>query len=142
MDDPANNTLHPIQGALIMPHDSWQERINELFATTTPPDADAETMSAYLRHLRTRIEHPCYLIQAHEDSARFEALLLLDFDENVDGERGIMARVCRSSDGHELDVPLAELECCDESSPNNILVEDFTRWFMHTLLRRMSGSEA
>lgn len=125
-----------------MPHDSWQERINELFATTTPPDADAETMSAYLRHLRTRIEHPCYLIQAHEDSARFEALLLLDFDENVDGERGIMARVCRSSDGHELDVPLAELECCDESSPNNILVEDFTRWFMHTLLRRMSGSEA
>ncbi|MEF8822997.1 MAG: hypothetical protein V5A14_03420 [Desulfohalobiaceae bacterium] len=125
-----------------MEHGNWQERINELFATTTPPDADAETMTVYLRHMRSRIEHPCYLIQAQEDSARFEALLLLDFDEEVDDEQGIMARVCRSSDGRVLDVSLAELECCDDSSPNNVLFEDFTRWFMHTLLRRMSGSEA
>jgi hypothetical protein len=85
------------------------------------------------------MEHPCYLIQAQEDSSRFEALLLLDFVEEIDGEQGIMVRVSRSSDGKEILLPLAELECCDEDSSNSELVEDFTRWFMHTLLRRMSG---
>jgi len=125
-----------------MQHGTWQDRINELFATSAPPDANAETMPVYLRHLRTRIEHPCYLIQAQEDSARFEALLLLEFEEEILEHRGIMAKVCRSSDGREFALPLAELECCDEDSPNNELVEDFTRWFMHTMLRRLSGSEA
>jgi hypothetical protein len=118
---------------------SWQDRINHLFETESPPDADTETMSLYLRHIRNRMEHPCYLIQAQEDSSRFEALLLLDFVEEIDGEQGIMVRVSRSSDGKEILLPLAELECCDEDSSNSELVEDFTRWFMHTLLRRMSG---
>ena len=125
-----------------MPDRSWQDRINELFATTAPPDANTETMTAYLRHLRTHLEHPCYLMQTHEENARFEALLLLDFVGEVDPERGILARICRSSDGREYTLPLAELECCEDHSPNSELVEDFSRWFMYTMLRRMSDFEA
>lgn len=120
---------------------SWQERINEIFATTAPPEANAETMTVYLRHLRANLEHPCYLMQTHEETLRAEPLLLLDLAGDVDPEQGILARVCRSSDGREFTMPLSELECCEDSSPNSDLVEDFSRWFMYTMLRRMSGFE-
>ena len=124
-----------------MPHWNWKERINELFDTARPPDANQETMAVYLRYLRTHMQHPCYLIQAQDESARFEALLLHELDEEIDSDRGILARVSRSSDGREFTLPLAELECCEDDTLNSELVEDFARWFMHTMLRRMSGHE-
>jgi hypothetical protein len=124
-----------------MPHLSWKERINELFGTSRPPEANPETMAVYLRYLRAHMEHPCYLIQAQEDSALFEALLLNELGEEIDADRGIMAKVSRSSDGREFTLPLAELECCEDDTRNSELVEDFTRWFMHTMLRRMSGRD-
>ena len=121
-----------------MQESSWRERINTLFGTPEPPMADKETMSQYLSYLRSRIEHPCFLILAQEESACFEALLLVDFEEEIDEEEGILAKVLRSSDGKEFRLPLVQLDCCRESSPNSQLLDDFGRWFMHTLLRRMN----
>ncbi len=123
-----------------MRHSGWKDRINALFQTQIPPEVDTENMGLYLRYMRERIRHPCYLVQSQEDETGFDALLVLELLEEVDAEQGILVRVSRSSDGRELVLPLAQLECCQEGSSNSELVDDFGRWFMFALLKRMGVS--
>ena len=39
--------------------------------------------------------------------------------------------VSRISDNKKFDIPLADLEACDENSNEHVLIEDYSMWFVN-----------
>lgn len=51
--------------------------------------------------------------------------------QNIDPVYGIVAAVLRITDNKKFDIPLADLEACDENSNEYVLLEDYSMWFVN-----------
>ena len=51
--------------------------------------------------------------------------------KNIDSIYGIIAAVSRRTDHKKFDIPLADLEACDENSNEYVLLEDYSMWFVN-----------
>ena len=60
-----------------------------------------------------------------------DVFVLENFQPKFDETDGIMVDVKRVSDQREFTLSLAELEPSDEDSPNYILLEDYSIWFIN-----------
>jgi hypothetical protein len=49
--------------------------------------------------------------------------------KNIDPGYGIIAAVSRISDNKKFDIPVVDLEACDENSTEYVLLEDYSMWF-------------
>jgi len=51
--------------------------------------------------------------------------------KNIDSTHGIVAAVLRINDNKKFDIPLADLEVCNENSDEYVLLEDYSMWFVN-----------
>lgn len=51
--------------------------------------------------------------------------------KNIDPSFGIIAAVSRISDNKKFDIPLADLEACDENAIEYVVLEDYSMWFVN-----------
>jgi len=51
--------------------------------------------------------------------------------KNIDPSYGIIAAVSRISDNKKFDIPLADLEACDENTTEYMLLDDYSMWFVN-----------
>lgn len=58
---------------------------------------------------------------------QFKLINLKSIDQNY----GIIVTVSRTSDDKNFDIPLVDLEACDENSNEHVLVEDYSMWFVN-----------
>lgn len=113
-----------------------------------------KTLNKYFKYLKENLELPCYLGGSEEflweeeylygpgKTKEYEKLkktnpsytdvfVLENFQPKFDETDGIMVDVKRVSDQREFTLSLAELEPSDEDSPNYILLEDYSIWFIN-----------
>lgn len=115
-------------------------------------DVNVKKLTKYLEYLKQNIKLPCRVTGREEfvweeeyvfgsgSKKEYEKLkkthpsytdtfTILQFEDVFDLDEGIVARVLRSSDKKEFLLPLADLEACDESSPNYEFLDDYGMWF-------------
>jgi hypothetical protein len=117
-------------------------------------NVNGKKLTKYLEYLKQNIKFPCH-VTGREDFAweeeyvfgsgskkEYERLkktqpsytdifALSQFDNSSNPDSGIVVKVQRLSDKKEFFLPLVDLEACDESSPNNQLLDDYAVWFVN-----------
>ncbi|MFO7801227.1 MAG: hypothetical protein R6V55_02895 [Desulfovermiculus sp.] len=120
-----------------MPHPLWKQKVQEIFGSQKVPEVTSNNLKTFRDHLRSNLEEPCYLFISSDDGAQFEAVLLVDYLEDVDHSKGILVTVKRTSDDKAFTVPLAQLECPPEDTDNHSLVEAYSSWFIRSVFQDM-----
>jgi len=67
--------------------------------------------------------------QLRKQNASYHDKFQLIKFKNIDSIYGIMVAVLRISDNKKFDIPLADLEACDENSNEHVLIGDYSMWF-------------
>lgn len=117
-------------------------------------DVNVKKLTKYLEYLKQNIKFPCRVTGREEFAWEEEYVLgsgskkeyerlkktqpsytdtfqISQFEDSCDPEEGIVVSVQRLSDKKKFLVPLVDLEACDESSPNNQLLDDYAVWFVN-----------
>jgi hypothetical protein len=134
--------------------DPQEKRLAEIFGNKEAPNVTAKTLKIFLNYLKDNIELPCHLtgiedfsweeryVFGYGSKAEYERLKktrasytdifeLLDYDEEVDPDYGILVDVKRTSDNKKFTLPLSDLEATDKQSTNYQLLDDFSVWFVN-----------
>jgi hypothetical protein len=132
--------------------DKQDQRIADIFGTEDVPDVDTETLKRYLAYIKQHLETPCQVsgiesfeweeYYMYDDGSEKEhkrlrqtrpscldKYELLNFDDNLDPEDGILVNVKRLSDKKTFVLPLAKLEATKRKSVNRQLLDDYAIWF-------------
>ncbi|MGL5061059.1 MAG: calcium-binding protein [Microcoleus sp.] len=117
-------------------------------------DVNGKKLTKYLEYLKQNLRFPC-LVTGREDFAWEEEYVLgsrskkeyerlkktqpsytdtfsiAQFEDSFNSDEGLIVTVQRLSDKKQFILPLVDLEACDESSPNNQLLDDYAVWFVN-----------
>ena len=136
------------------------ERIAEILLDTILLDVDdipevsRESLERYFTHLKSNLTFPCHLtgiedfpweeryVFGYGSEAEYEKLKkkqpsytgtfnLLNLDEEVNEDYGLLVDVKRTSDNKRFTLPLADLKAIDEHSKNYQLLDDYSVWFVN-----------
>jgi hypothetical protein len=136
------------------------ERIAEILLDTILLDVDdipevsRESLERYFAHLKSSLKLPCYLtgiedfpweeryVFGYGSEAEYENLKkkqpsytdsfnLLNLDEEINEDYGLLVDVKRTSDNKKFTLPLADLKAIDEHSMNYQLLDDYSVWFVN-----------
>ena len=136
------------------------ERIAEILLDTILLDVDdipevsRESLERYFAHLKSSLKLPCYLtgiedfpweeryVFGYGSEAEYEKLKkkqpsytdkfnLLNLDEEINEDYGLLVVVERISDNKKFTLPLADLKAIDEHSKNYQLLDDYSVWFVN-----------
>lgn len=131
-----------------------QKRIAALFRSTEVPSVSDKTLKIYLDYLKSHLHQPCqqtgtedfgweeFYVFGPGSKQEYERLKktrasykdtfeLLNLDDNIDENYGILANVKRISDKRKFALPLADLKAKDNNSENYQLLNDFSVWFVN-----------
>lgn len=139
--------------------DEQEERIFDILEIEDEEDEDEvevndENLKKYLDYLKQNIESPCrltgredfpweeYYVLGPGSKKEYEKLKksqpsytdefeLVEFDDEVDLDDGILVNVRRISDKKRFSLPLADLEVTDRKSRNSELLDDYSFWFVN-----------
>lgn len=134
--------------------DAQEKRILKVLGEDEVPDVNDRTLKRYLAYLKENLELPCHLtgmedfsweeryVFGYGSQAEYEELkktqpsytdtfALLDFEEEINANNGIHAKMERVSDKKKFTLPLADLEATDEESKNHQFLDDFSVWFVN-----------
>ena len=132
--------------------DKQDQRIADILETEDISNVNTETLKRYLNYLKQHLESPCQVTgiesfeweeyYMYEDGSEKEherqrqtrpscldKYELLNFDDNVDPEDGILVNLKRLSDKKTFVLPLAKLEATKRKSVNDQLLDDYAIWF-------------
>jgi len=141
--------------------DEQDERIAKILFVDDSEDIDAEgldvseeNLEKYLQYLKDHIEFPCQVKSVGEfgweeyytfgpgNTKEYEKLkkirpsyadrfILLNFEDEIDSDYGIMVKVQRVSDNKRFTLDLEKLEPTDKKSKNYQLINDYSVWFVN-----------
>jgi hypothetical protein len=140
--------------------DEQDERIAEILLDTILLDVDdiqevsPESLERYFTHLKSNLTFPCHLtgiedfpweeryVFGYGSEAEYEKLKkkqpsytdtfkLLNLDEEVNEDYGLLVDVKRTSDNKKFTLPLTDLKAIDEHSKNYQLLDDYSVWFVN-----------
>jgi len=118
------------------------------------PEVSHESLERYFAHLKSNLTFPCYLtgiedfpweeryVFGYGNEAEYEKLKkkqpsytdtfnLLNLDEEINEDYGLLVDVERTSDNKKFTLPLADLKAIDEHSMNYQLLDDYSVWFVN-----------
>ena len=118
------------------------------------PEVSHESLERYFSHLKSNLKFPCYItgiedfpweeryVFGNGNKAEYEKLKkkqpsytdtfnLLNLDEEINEDYGLLVDVKRTSDNKKFTLPLADLKAIDEHSMNYQLLDDYSVWFVN-----------
>ena len=118
------------------------------------PEVSHESLERYFAHLKSNLKSPCDLtgiedfpweeryVFGYGSEAEYENLKkkqpsytdtfnLLNLDEEINEDYGLLVDVKRTSDNKKFTLPLADLKVIDEHSKNYQLLDDYSVWFVN-----------
>jgi hypothetical protein len=118
------------------------------------PEVSHESLERYFAHLKSSLKFPCYLtgiedfpweeryVFGYGSEAEYENLKkkqpsytdtfnLINLDEEINEDYGLLVDVKRTSDNKKFTLPLADLKAIEEHSKNYQLLEDYSVWFVN-----------
>ena len=118
------------------------------------PEVSRKSLERYFAHLKSNVKFPCYLtgiedfpweeryVFGYGNKAEYEKLKkkqpsytdkfnLLNLDEEINEDYGLLVVVERISDNKKFTLPLADLKAIDEHSKNYQLLDDYSVWFVN-----------
>ncbi len=133
--------------------EAFESRIQKILDSQTI-NCNQKNLKQYLKHLKTRLQIPCYLTgredfpweeeyvygegsqQAYEQlkqtyPSHTDQFKLLQFSDQPSADEGILVEVQRTCDQKKFTLPLAALEVTSSDSPDYPLVEDYCIWFIN-----------
>jgi len=118
------------------------------------PEVSRESLERYFAHLKSNLKFPCNLtgiedfpweeryVFGYGSEAEYEKLKkkqpsytdtfnLLNLDEEINEDYGLLVDLKRTSDNKKFTLPLADLKAIDEHSMNYQLLDDYSVWFVN-----------
>lgn len=118
------------------------------------PEVSRKSLERYFAHLKSNLKFPCHLtgiedfpweeryVFGYGNKAEYEKLKkkqpsytdkfnLLNLDEEINEDYGLIVVVERTSDNKKFTLPLADLKAIDEHSKNYQLLDDYSVWFVN-----------
>ena len=118
------------------------------------PEVSRESLERYFAHLKSNLKLPCYLtgiedfpweeryVFGYGSEAEYENLKkkqpsytdtfnLINLDEEINEDYGLLVDVKRTSDNKKFTLPLADLKAIEEHSKNYQLLDDYSVWFVN-----------